>query len=229
VNLAAPPRPGLMRRAFAPLVVLTAALFAAAPIFVAQAPYESTMGLVQKIFYVHLPSWVAMYSGIAVCGLGSLLYLFKDNKAADCYAVAGAELAVLFGAMGLVTGPLWARKAWGVWWQWDVRLTTALLLWLIFVAYLLVRRYGGPGSEKLAAATSLFGLATAPFVYKSVDIWRTVHPTTNVVPTLGPEMARPLALCIVAFFALFVLLLMLRVDLAFRQVALDNLYLAEED
>jgi heme exporter protein C len=124
---------------------------------------------------------------------------------------------------------LWARKAWGVWWQWDVRLTTALLLWLIFVAYLLVRRYGGPGSEKLAASTSLFGLATAPFVYKSVDIWRTVHPTTNVVPTLGPEMARPLALYIAAFFALFVLLLMLRVDLAYRQVSLDNLYLAEED
>ena len=86
---------------------------------------------------------------------------------------------MLFGLIGLVTGPLWGRKAWGVWWQWDARLTMALLLELIFVGYLLVRKYGGPGSEKLAAAIGIFGMAVAPFVYKSVDIWRTVHPKTT--------------------------------------------------
>ena len=123
------------------------------------------MGLIQKIFYFHVPSWIAMYSAIAVCGVASAIYLFKENADADCYAVSAAELAVLFGLMGLVTGPLWGRKAWGVWWQWDARLTSALLLELIFVAYLIVRKFGGPGSEKLAAATALFGTATAPFVY----------------------------------------------------------------
>ena len=81
----------------------------------------------------------------------------------------------------LVTGPLWARKAWGVWWQWDARLTSTLVMWLIFVAYLLLRRYGGPGSEKLAAAVALFGMANVPFVYWSVNVWRTVHPKTTVV------------------------------------------------
>jgi ABC-type transport system involved in cytochrome c biogenesis permease subunit len=102
---------------------------------------------------------MAMYAAIAVCGIASAVHLFKNRPAADRLAVSAAELAVLFGAMGLVTGPLWGRKAWGVWWQWDARLTMALLLELVFVSYLLVRSYGGPGSDKLAATVGLFGLA----------------------------------------------------------------------
>lgn len=221
-----------MRKIFTPLLVIVAAMFAAAPIMIAQAPFESTMGLIQKIFYYHVPSWMAMYSAIAVCGVASAIYLFKGRADADCYAVSAAELAVLFGLMGLVTGPLWGRKAWGVWWQWDARLTSALLLELIFVAYLMVRKFGGPGSEKLAAATALFGTATAPFVYKSVDIWRTVHPKTSVVPLLASSMpgaGRPFALSSIAFILLFVVLLTLRVKLARQQNTLDDLYLAQED
>lgn len=218
-----------MRKAFGPLVVVVGVLWAAAPYFIARAPYESTMGLVQKIMYYHVPSWIAMYSAIAVCGVASTIYLFKGRPAADRYAVSAAELAVLFGLMGLITGPLWSRKAWGVWWQWDIRLTSALLMWLTFVAYLLVRKYGGPGSDKLAAATALFGTATAPFVYKSVDIWRTVHPKTTVVPTLPSSLGAPLALTAIGFVLLFVVLLTLRVRLAERQAALDELYLALED
>ena len=218
-----------MRKAFGPLVVVGAALFVAAPYFIAQAPYESTMGLIQKIMYYHVPSWIAQYCAITVCGVASAIYLFKSHPVADRYAVSAAELVVLFGLMGLITGPLWARKAWGVWWQWDVRLTSALLMELIFVAYLLVRHYGGPGSEKLASATALFGTATGPFVYKSVDIWRTVHPKTTVVPTLPSSLGAPLALTSAAFVLLFVVLLTLRVNLAERQAALDEMYLALED
>ena len=136
-----------MRKAFAPLVAVVAVLFASAPYFIAQAPYESTMGLIQKIMYFHVPSWIGMYTAIFVCGIASAIYLFKNNAAADRYAAASAELAVVFGLMGLVTGPLWGRKAWGVWWEWDVRLTSALLLELVFVGILLVRKYGGPGSR----------------------------------------------------------------------------------
>ena len=218
-----------MRKAFGLLVVVTAALFVVAPVLIAWAPYEETMGLIQKIFYFHVASWVAMYTGIAICGAASAFVIARGSKRADAYAVSSAELVVLFGLMGLVSGPLWARKAWGVWWQWDARLTSALLLELVFVAYLLVRRYAGPGSEKLAAATALFGTATAPFVYKSVDIWRTVHPTTNVVPTLKAAMAWPLMFSFVSFLALFTVLLNLRMGLAERQNALDELYLAHED
>jgi heme exporter protein C len=218
-----------MKNVFVPLTIVTALMLAYAPVMIANAPYESTMGLIQKIFYYHVPSWIAMYTAIAVCGAASAMYLFKGNPAADSYAVSAAEVAVLFGLMGLVTGPLWGRVAWGVWWQWDARLTSALLLELIFIAYLLVRKYGGPGAEKLAAATALFGTATAPFVYKSVDIWRTVHPKTTVIPTLKREMAAPFAFSAIAFVLLSVLVLTLRVHLAKRQAALDALYLAEEE
>jgi heme exporter protein C len=218
-----------MRKLFLPLVVLTAAMFAYAPVAIAHAPYESTMLLIQKIFYFHVPSWMAMYAGIAVCGVASAVHLFKNSAPADRVAAAAAELAVLFGAMGLVTGPLWGRKAWGVWWLWDARLTMALLLELVFVSYLLVRTYGGPGSEKLAAAVGLFGVAVSPFVYVSVNIWRTMHPLNTVVPTLRAGMFGPFWFCSAAFLLLFGVLLTLRVNLAERQALVDALYLAEDE
>jgi heme exporter protein C len=204
-------------------------MFAYAPVAIANAPYESTMLLIQKVFYFHVPAWMAMYAGIAVCGIASGIYLFKGRPAADRLAVASAELIVLFGAIGLVSGPLWGRKAWGVWWQWDARLTMALLLELVFIAYLLVRAYGGPGSDKLAAAVGIFGMAVSPFVYVSVNIWRTVHPLNTVVPTLKAGMFGPFWFCAMAFLLLFTLLLTLRMTLAEEQAMLDDLYLADEE
>jgi heme exporter protein C len=189
---------------------------------------------VQKIFYFHVPSWIAMYSALFVGGIASALYLFKDDVRADRVAVSACEIAAVFGLMGLTTGPLWGRKAWGVWWQWDARLTTALLLELILVGYLLVRKYGGPGSEKLAAGLALFGMVDSIFVYKSVDWWRTVHPKTSVVPALmsssmGPVAAAAFAWCAVAFVLLFLVMLMLRIRLAEEEGVLNDLYLAQED
>src|SRR5260370_35792465 len=120
-----------MRKLFAPLAVVTAAMFAYSPVMILGAPYESTMGLVQKIFYYHVPSWMVMFVSVFVCGFASLMYFFRSDARADRVAVAAAELAAGLGVIGLVTGPLWARQAWCVWWQWDVRLSTALLLWMI--------------------------------------------------------------------------------------------------
>jgi heme exporter protein C len=221
-----------MKKLFVPLAVVTAAMFGYAPVVIARAPYESTMLMVQKIFYFHVPSWIAMYTAIFVCGIASGLYLFKGRPAADRVAFAAAEVAVLFGALGLVSGSLWGRKAWGVWWQWDARLTTALLLELILLAYLVLRRYGGPGAEKLSAGVALFALADSVIVYKAVDWWRTVHPTTDVVRSLGetsPEMYGALLYCSVAFLLLVTLLLAARVGLEARRAELDRLYLAMED
>jgi heme exporter protein C len=218
-----------MRKFFTPLLILTTLMFAFAPVVIANALFESTMGLVQKIFYFHVPSWFAMFTAVFVCGIASAVYLFKGRQNADRIAVSAAEIAVLFGALGLVTGPLWGRKAWGVWWQWEARLTMAFLLELIFMAYLLVRKYGGPGSEKLAAAMALFGMANVPFVYVSVNIWRTLHPMTTVVPTLGPGMRGAFWFCVAAFMLLFAVLLTLRVRLQEQRATLDELYLAEED
>jgi heme exporter protein C len=218
-----------VKKAFAPLLAVTAAAFAYAPVAIQRAPYESTMGLVQKIFYFHVPSWIAMFLAAVVCGLASAVYIFGRRKDADRVAVAAAELAVVFGLIGLITGPLWGRKAWGVWWQWDARLTSALVMWLIFVAYLLLRKYGGSGSEKLSAVLALFGMANVPFVYWSVNVWRTVHPKTTVLMTLQPAMGQPFLLCALAFVGLLMLMLATRVRLENRRAELDELYLSLED
>jgi heme exporter protein C len=210
------------------LAAATALMFAWTLLMIARAPYQDTMGLIQKVFYFHVPCWMAMGAGIFTCGIGSAVFLFRGTHAADRFALSGAELAVLFGLCGLVTGPLWARKAWGTWWTWDAKLTIALLLELILVSCLLVRRFGGPGSDKLAAAVGIFGMAVSPFVYEATSIWRTIHPLTTVVPTLVPGMFGAFWCSSCTFLMLFVLMLMMRVRLEEQRAALDELYLAQE-
>src|SRR5215510_200779 len=174
-----------MRDRVVPLLLgVAAAMFAAAPYVIDSAPYESTMGLVQRIFYFHFPAAITMMITAIVCGVASALYLFRRYDAADRVAVAAAELAVVFGLIVLVTGPLWARKSWGTWWVWDARVTSTFIMWMVFNAYLLLRRFGGAGSEVLAAAVGFFGMALVPFIYYSVNMWRTLHPTTDVLPSL---------------------------------------------
>jgi heme exporter protein C len=218
-----------MKKLFTPLAIVAALMFAYAPLMIANAPYESTMGLVQKIFYFHVPAWFAMFTAVFICGIGSAMFLFRGDRAADRVALSAGEIAVVFGLIGLVTGPLWGRKSWGVWWQWDAHLTMALLVELIMIGYLLVRRYGGPGSDKLAAAMAIFGMANVPFVYVSANLWRTVHPTTNVVPTLVAGMRGPFWFCVLAYMLLMTLLLTARVHLERQRAELDRLYLSEEE
>src|SRR5688572_2376692 len=218
-----------MPKWFTPAVLVCAVMFAVSPILIANAPYESTMGLVQKIFYVHLPSaWVFLLSAV-VCGIASARFLFRGDPHQDRVAWAAAELVVVFGIITLITGPLWARKAGGVWWQWDVRLTSSLMGWMVAVAYLLVRKYGGPGSDKLAAGLALFGLANVPFIYISVNFWRTIHPQTTVVPTLPVSMGFPLWFCVLSFLLAFLLLLRLRIRLEEQRARLDALYLSVDE
>ncbi|HVH54831.1 MAG TPA: cytochrome c biogenesis protein CcsA [Vicinamibacterales bacterium] len=223
-------RPEVGSLSLFPLLLLIAmGMFAYAPFMILNAPYEATMGLVQKIFYFHVGAAIAMFVAAFTCGIASAIFLFGRRPGADRVAFAAAEITVMLGLIVLISGPLWARKAWGVWWQWDARLTSTLVMWLVFQSYLLLRRFGGPGSEKLSAAVGLFGSALVPFVYWSVNLWRTVHPTTNVVPTLAPSMRGPFLWCVLAFLFLFVLLMTLRVELEKRRTRLDDLYLALED
>ncbi len=218
-----------MRKAFVPLLAVASFIFVTAPIIIARAPYESTMGLVQKIFYFHMPPAMLMLLSAIFCGVVSGLYLIRKRPVYDWIAYAAAELTVLYGAIAMVTGPLWARKAWGVWWIWDARLTMSLLLWMVFVSYLLLRRYGGPGSETLAAGLALFGMATSPFVYLSVNIWRTVHPLTTVVPTLPVDFALPLWYAFAGFLLLYIALMTLRVHIEEQRALVDQLYLESEE
>ena len=110
-----------------------------------------------------------------------------------------------------------------------VRQTSALLLWLTFVAYLLLRRFGGPGSDKLAAGVALFGLAKSPFVYVSVNYWRTLHPKTTVIGSLVPPMAAPMWFCFAAFAALSIVLFTLRVQIEQQRARVEALYLAADE
>jgi heme exporter protein C len=214
----------------APVFMVAAlVLLGGAPFVVAQAPAEASMGIVSKIFYFHVPAAMLTLASSIVCGLASVLYLARRRPGADYVALAAAELVVVFGLIMLITGPLWARKAWGVWWVWEARLVMALVMWMIFVAYLMLRRFGGPGAEVLAAAVGLFGMAVSPFVYWSVNLWRTMHPTTNVLPSLPGSMAGPLWYCVAAFVCLYVSLLLTRVRIERGHAALERAYLALED
>jgi heme exporter protein C len=198
-------------------------------LLVANAPQEKTMGIVQKIFYFHVPcAWLLMLSTF-VCAAGSLAYLFRGSERGDRLALCSAELGVLFGLCVLVTGPLWARAAWGVFWTWDVRLTSSLLLWLMLVAYGLARRYGGAGGRRLAAAMALFAATDVPLVYLSVNVWRTLHPTTRVVSSLAPGMRLPFFLSLAIFSGLWGVLLTLRVRVERAQSRLLELTIAIED
>ena len=130
-------------------------------------PIERTMGIAQKIFYFHVPSAYCMYIGAGACVLGSAAYLYSPNKKSDAFARAGAETAVAFGVIMLVTGALWAAKGWGRYWTWDPRLTTSLLSVLIYVAYIVLRAFAGDGEaeKKFAAALGVLGAANLPNIH----------------------------------------------------------------
>ena len=216
------------------LLAIVAVMFVVAPFLIVNAPGMAgpdgrPLGIIFKIFYFHVPSAsIAMISAY-VCGGASLLYLWRRRPMADAFGIAAAELVVLFGLITLVTGPIWARKAWGVWWQWDPRLTITLVMWMVFVAYLMLRRFGGPGSDVLAAAVGLFGAVLVPFVYWSVDVWRSVHPDTNVKFNLPPALLGPFLWCMATFALFYIALLLVRVRLEAARAALEAAYQALED
>jgi len=175
------------------------------------APIDSKLLFSQKIFYWHAPNASMLFVTVFVCGIASIMYLRNHKPEWDDIAGAAGGLGVLYGAIVLVTGSIWGRAAWGVWWQWDERLTTSLLLWMIMVGYVLVRTYGGPGSERLAAGLAIFGMADVPLIYLSVFIWKTVHPKASVVPSLQREMRVTFWLAMLLFLVFFLILLGVRV------------------
>jgi heme exporter protein C len=191
------------------------------------APLEVQMGIVQKIFYFHVPSAFAMYVGWGATALGALAYLASRSPRADALAVAGAEIGMLFCAVVLVTGPLWARKAWGVYWTWDPRLTTTLAAGMIYLAFLSLRSFGEAGeSEKLfGAGLAVLGVPVLVLVHYSVQKWRGVHPTviTKEGGGLAPEMVSVFLVSIGAVLALALLLLWTRYRLERQRQAVELL------
>jgi heme exporter protein C len=199
-----------MKRIFPILGLLTAvllsyALYAALEL----APTEQTMGDVQRIFYYHVPSAWTAFILFTINFVASIVYLIKRSAKADAVAVTTAEVGVVFCTIVLITGPLWARPVWGIWWTWDVRLTSTLVLWLIYVSYLILRRFSSSGQAPvIAAALAVFGALDVPLVYFSIWFFRTQHPQPVIGGggSLDPGMGRVLLLNWLAFSCLALML-----------------------
>ena len=155
------------------------------------APTDALQGPVQRIFYLHVSAAIAAFASFAVVLVGSVLYLWRNSIRADRLARSGALVGVVFTTVTLVMGMLWAKPIWGTYWTWDARLTSTLVLWIIYAGYLLVRRLAAPGRQaaRFAAVVGIFGFIDVPVVYFSVDWWRTQHPGPVIATdALPPEM-----------------------------------------
>lgn len=208
-----------MKRALVPLfsAIAAAGLVVTLYMIFYVTPLERALFFNQKIFYWHVPNWFMLFTTVGICGVASAGYLKKRDPRWDDVARAAGELAVLFGAIGLITGSIWGKAAWGHWWKWELRLTTSLILWLTMVGYVLVRRFGGAGSERLAAGLAIFGVANVPLVYFAVKLadalqQESAHPKAQVVAQLTASMKQTFQLSIVAFGALCAALMLVRVD-----------------
>jgi heme exporter protein C len=213
-----------MKRAFPILAVLTGALlsYALYEALVA-APTEQTMGDVQRIFYYHVPSAWTAFILFFINFFASVTYLIWRNAKADIVALVTAEVGVVFCTVVLVTGPIWARPVWGIWWTWDLRLTLTLVLWLIYVSYLVLRRFSSSGQTPLLAAVlAVFGALDVPLVYFSIWFFRTQHPQPVIGGggSIDPRMLRVLLINWLAFscFAALVCWSRYRLEVLRREV-----------
>lgn len=198
-----------------PALVCAAMALAIFLVFV-YVPTDSAQGIVQRIFYFHVPIAMMTYASVTAVAAGSLWYLWNGSPTGDRIAYAGAELALLFCSLVLLTGPIWAKPIWGTWWTWDARLTTTLILWLIFAAYIMLRSVSnGQEGARYAAILGLFGALDVPIINRSVYWWRTIHPAVIQTREGGtgladPKMQLTFAACLAAFLLLFAWLLWLR-------------------
>lgn len=166
-----------------------------------------------KIFYYHVAHAIMLFLAVGVAGVASIAFLARRNPRWDDVALGASEVAVAFGAVVLLTGSIWARAAWGLWWVWETRLTMSLLLWLTLVGYVLVRRFAGSSGERLAAGMAIFAMIGVPFIYamvKADDRHPQAGPQGNVA-NLDPAMRPAFYLSMLTFLFWFLALVALRV------------------
>lgn len=193
------------------------------------APVEETMGLTQKIFYIHLPmAWWAMASFFVVFA-ASLMVLFKKDLRWDRLAGAACEAGVLFSGLALVTGSLWGKPIWNVWWTWDPKLTTTLVMWFVYTAYLILRQSGAGGERGpvLRAALGVVAFLDVPLVFYSARKWRSIHPTVfgSQGGGLEPEMVIAVVASIAAVGLFWLALVALRARQLGQEAAIRHVFL----
>jgi heme exporter protein C len=193
------------------------------------APIEKTMGIVQKIFYFHLSLAFLSFFAFFIVFIGSIIYLYNRDNRWDILAHSSAEVGVVFCSLVLITGPIWARPIWNVWWTWDPRLITTLILWFMYVAYLMVRKLLRDGSQRsnIASVFGIISFINVPITFFAIRMWRTIHPV--VIDRGGIHISDPmlktLLISLAAFCLLFFLLLRTRVRLENTLQEYQELYL----
>lgn len=198
------------------LLVASALLMVAALCMVfIYVPTDAETGIIQRIFYFHVPlAWIAFLAFFMVF-IASILYLWKRDQKWDFVASSSAEVGLVFTTLFLITGSIWAKPVWGVWWTWDSRLTSSLVLWLIYLAYFIVRSYIAEEQQRarFSAVVGIIGFIDVPVVALAITLWRTQHPGPVIFEGgLSPEMVATLLVSIAAFTALYALLLVYRVS-----------------
>jgi heme exporter protein C len=180
-------------------------------------PTDRVQGVVQRIFYFHVPLALMTFMAFGLVAFASVMFLYRGTRSWDRLAHSSAEVGMLFCTLVLITGPIWARPIWGTWWTWDARLTTTLILWLIYAAYLMLRSFSGPGEQgaRYAAVLGIVGAVDIPIINRSVYWWRTIHPAVLVTREGGSGLADPymratFQVCVLAFVLLYVWLLWVR-------------------
>ncbi|MAG14532.1 MAG: cytochrome C assembly protein [Dehalococcoidales bacterium] len=190
------------------------------------APIERTMGIVQKIFYLMVPmGWLALLSFLVVF-IGSILYLKKRSLRWDILSYSSAEVGVIFTTLALVTGSIWAKPAWGVWWTWEPRLTATLVLWLIYLTYFMVRSFATEESRgaTFAAIVGIIGFIDIPIIVLATTLWRGLHPGALIFQGgLDPTMLLTLIISLLTFSTLYALILMQRISLKNNEVEIKRM------
>ncbi len=183
------------------------------------APTEKVMGPVQKIFYFHVPSAIVSFLAFFIVFIASIFYLTTKSRAWDNIARSSAEIGVLFCTIVLITGPIWAKEAWGIWWTWEARLTTTLILWLVYVGYLLVRAYAENRDQaaRFSSVIGIVGFLDVPIIYFSVRWWRGQHPIIfgpEKESALAPQMLHAFLFSLLTFILFYLFLLVVRTQIS---------------
>ena len=208
------------------LWVSVALMVAALYLVFLYVPTEKEMGIVQRIFYLMVPmGWLSLLAFLVVF-IGSILYLVKKESKWDVIASSSAEAGIVFTTLALLTGAIWAKPVWGVWWTWEPRLTATLVLWLIYLAYFLVRSLATEESRgaTFAAVVGIVGFIDLPIIALTTTLWRGMHPGPVIFQGgLAPSMLLTLLVSITAFTALYFLLLIQRTSMRNDEVEIERL------
>ena len=202
-----------MKSRFAATLIVAVLISVAGYAALFVAPDERTMHEIQRIFYFHLPSWIASFTAFFITFAANIAYLSTRKPQWDWLGAASAEVGVICCTVGLITGPIWAHPVWGVWWTWDARLTTTFILWLLYISYLLLRRLLEDPDRRatLSAVFGIFAFLDVPLVYVSNRLWRTTHPQPVILGGQGsgldPTMGKVMLLCVVSVLTVMILVL----------------------